>query len=1175
MKHLRTDFGVAALALALAAVSQSATAAWWETGFDRWYYKDDWKAEYLSGASVYGTTVSLPLDIARAWVEVWAEKYTLYVNGEVVGHDEDPGTIEAYDLTPMIHGGRNQILVAGGPEVIVEGGVVTRDGRIIPIRSDATWGRRIKASRERRSGPRGYLGDAHQALMLDYTPEQRAKAAVSRLRSLAGRLRDRDQYRFWQVRDVGEVMRLAGPDYDLWDDVLRDATEATTTAALTNGPIAHGDWSAVESILNGPPRHIFSHTLDTASDLETEISVLGLRNDCKAMKLQLELLATSGPLVEPSWPARFLAIEDGLRRVLDPKTQERLRPYLIAQTNTALSELRAEVAGRLGIHLDSLNRSTQNPLGWVVSNEPLDNDPRQWEFSFAPPSTDVLGLAGIWRFRLDPENEGAAKGFGRTDCDDSKWDRIVAPHKLGWERLGYDQDNPSFRGRNNKPYNGHAWYRKTVFIPAAWKGRDLELDLGDRGGNNGDWLYVNGREIGAAPDTTGTLSRRPKNERGKPAASERGNSSGRFTIPASAIKAGAANAFAIRVYNWENCGGLLGPRIQLYPVGAQPERLRTVCQAGIVQAARYAGGARQVAYCGALCPAVLVSQTEKQFRIWGWEAKGWPAPRFLAYLEDGEEHVVPLDPGFSISGDALDHNWLMLTPDPSKTATTSSPQVVLVVLQRRPQKVRWENDAFGGSALVLDFATSPGIVALVRPFGRIVPLQVGPEGQVALRTFTDGVCNRWGRMMRNYPVAYAELYSTDGDKANVGIGYDYLETDDDWQTEHESLAPLPQLFMYARENGWPETELEPAARLSWGAAFTADPTATYCGLPTARIGATATVYSYRRLEPRVRWKGVGTLGEIRNRDDRDFALLRSWGVNAERASIAFDADWFAKGFFEHDKSRSGLEGKLLWDAGAIAWLDRIVALHRRHDVLCILNWFWNTDYPVREINGAPPNSSRYWSYKPAARQLIIDFWAKVAGHYAALPRDAVAYDLLNEPAYLTAPDNNRFIKDATAAIRARDKVHTIFVESANGWAQPEDFDRLEATGDENTVYEFHFYGPHAFDSYQRDIWFPRYDPRSETFESRESLEERLLPPLRFSLRNRGAPLCHGELGITFLGPDESPRQWLEALLALHEKYRIHWLWWNYDGHDIHRTGLVAGKRWNPLVSTLRGVMKRR
>jgi len=1148
--------------LALLAIPQPAPAAWWEKGFDRWYYKDDWKAEFLTGARTYGTTVTVPAEIASAWVEIWSSgEYTLYLNGEPVGHDRDPGTIEAYDLTEIIHGGRNPLIVAAGGEVIVEGGVVLKNGKIVPIRSDSTWGARVRASRERRSGPRGYMGDAHQALMLDYTPEQRAKNAVNRLHALVGRLRDRDQFRFWQVRDPAEVLRLASPQYDLCDDVLRDTTEATTFAELTKDPIARGDWDAIAKMLNAPPRRIGPHTLDTASDLEVAISLFTLRNDCKALRIQLDLLAIPDGLPESSWPARLQIIEADLARALDPKTEPRLLPFMISQTNTALSDLRTEIERRLGLHLDPLNRSTQNRLGWVISNEPLDNDPRQWEFSFAPPSADVLDLAGLWKFALDPKDEGTTSGFARADFNDAAWKPIVAPHKWGWERLGYDQDNLLFYGKNNKPYNGHAWYRKRIALPAAWKGRDLELDLGVRGSNNRDWLYVNGQPVG------------------DDAAREKGSATGRFSIPASLLVAGSTNTLAIRVHNTENCGGLLGPRLQLYPAGSRPARLRTVCQAGIVQAATYAGGARQVAYCGALSPAVLVSQTDRQFRIGGWETKGYPCPRFLAYLEPGGlETIVELAPGLSIKGDTLDRGWLMLAANPNPaTAATSYPQTLLVLLQRRPRQIRWETNALGGSALILDFDTSPGIVALVRPFGRVIPLQMDPKGQPRLRPFTDSLCNEWTTLVRAYPIAYAETYIENGEKTLVQVGYDFLETDDDWKSEHVRHAPMPMLFALARENNWPGTTVEFAARLSRGAAFTADPTATYCGVYMVRAGTPRIAYAYDRLDPRIHWKGVGTFGEIRDMTDADFARLRSWGANALRPQIAFDANWFSKGFFkppETGRRRGGLEGELLFDSSAVEWLDRILALHRRHDVTCILNWFWNADYPLKEIAGAPPNSSRYWNYRPAARQLILDFWAKVAEHCAALPRDAVAYDFLNEPATLYTRDYNRFIQDATAAVRAHDTTHTIFVESANGWAQPEDFDRLEATGDPNTVYEFHFYGPHAFDSYSRDLWFPRYDHDAETFQSGETLEERLLPPLRFSIRHRGLPLCHGEFGVTFLGPDEAPRQWLEALLTLHEKYRTHWIWWNWDGRDIHRTGLVASDRLNPLVTTLSEFMKR-
>jgi len=1159
MKTQKRRTGAAVAAALIVLASQVAGAAWWEKGFDRWYYKDDWKAEFLRGARTYATTITIPGEIESAWVEVWAPQYTLRVNGETVGSDPDAGTIEAYDITEILHGGRNRIEISAKPEVIVDGGVVLKSGKIVPIRTDARWGRRIKTSRQRRSGPRGYAGDAHMALMLDYTPEQRAKAALSRLYSLIGRVGDRDLFRFWRVRDPGEVLRLEGPEYEILRRTAEEMARAKKAAAPAKKAAARGDWSEVERLLDSP-RGARMIAARAASGFENAIAFRELRNDCKALEIQMELLGRANLIADPAWPVRLQRIESDLRRAAKMESDGDLLPCLVSQISGELAALRSEIERRLGIRLDRLNRSTQNRLGWIISNEPLDNDPRQWEFSFAPPSAEVLDLAGLWRFRLDPEDKGTSAGFGRTEFDDSAWNAIFAPYKWGWERLGYDRDNPLNPGKNNKPYNGHAWYRKRFFVPKSWAGRDLELDLGVAG-NNQRWVYFNGRLIG-----------KPEGNR----AGENTWSTRRtLVIPAGAVRAGATNTIAIHVFNPENVGGLLGPRLEICPAGKRPKRLRTVCQAGIVQVAEYPGGGRQAAYCGALSPAVLVSQSERRFRVWGWEAKGYRPPALLAYLGGRQERIVTLKEGLSIGGDALDRGWLMVAPRPVQKDSPSRPQVLLIVFQRRPTTIRWESDETGGKALVMDFATSPGVIALVRPFGRMVPIVEGPGGRRALRTFTDSLCNRWVRLMRAYPTCYAELYREIGEKAFVWLGYDFFETDDDWGTEHVRHAPMPMLFSYARENGWPGTSVEIAGRLSPGAASTPDPSATYCGGYMARIGSPILAYAYDRREPRVRWKGIGTFLEIRNMGDRDFETMRSWGANACRPQIAFQSDWFVKGFFERDKKtqRSGLEGKLLWDRSAVEWLDGIVALHRRHGITCILNWFWNADYPLKELNGAPPNSARYWRRKPEARRLIIDFWAKVAEHYASLPRDATAYDLLNEPATLPYSEYNLFIKDATATIRKFDKVHTIFVESANGWAQPEDFDRLEPTGDPNTVYEFHFYGPHTFGSYSHDIWFPRYDRAWESYRSWESLEERLLPPLRFSIRNGGAELCHGEFGITFLGPDEAPRRWLEDLLTLHEKYRNHWIWWNWDGSEIHRTGLVAGNRINPLVTTLSRFMK--
>ena len=74
-----------------------------------------------------------------------------------------------------------------------------------------------------------------------------------------------------------------------------------------------------------------------------------------------------------------------------------------------------------------------------------------------------------------------------------------------------------------------------------------------------------------------------------------------------------------------------------------------------------------------------------------------------------------------------------------------------------------------------------------------------------------------------------------------------------------------------------------------------------------------------------------------------------------------------------------------------------------------------------------------------------------------------------------------YVSGDTAAIREVDPVHAITVESGGGWAQPEDLDMTEPTGDPNTIYQFHFYGPHTGDCHRWDLWYPRYDLPVERF----------------------------------------------------------------------------------------------
>lgn len=141
--------------------------------------------------------------------------------------------------------------------------------------------------------------------------------------------------------------------------------------------------------------------------------------------------------------------------------------------------------------------------------------------------------------KLDPENKGTP-----ADTDG------FVPVKLGipWEDQGFTQKNPHYSPVNPpkrmvpRPYDGYAWYRCTVKIPASWKSHAMRLVGGPV--DDCDWTYFNGRLIGKTtletnPDSYAALRN--------------------YEIPADAVKFGEENTLMIRVFDRWGSGGVVGP----------------------------------------------------------------------------------------------------------------------------------------------------------------------------------------------------------------------------------------------------------------------------------------------------------------------------------------------------------------------------------------------------------------------------------------------------------------------------------------------------------------------------------------------------------------------------------------------------------------------------------------
>jgi sialate O-acetylesterase len=105
---------------------------------------------------------------------------------------------------------------------------------------------------------------------------------------------------------------------------------------------------------------------------------------------------------------------------------------------------------------------------------------------------------------------------------------------LAWEKLGPEMG-----------VDGAIWFRKEVTLPAAWAGRELDLQLGAI--DDLDTTYFNGVAVGA------TRSDVPNHWQVRR----------RYRVPGSAVRAGRA-VIAVRVWDRGGEGGFMGPAEEMW-----------------------------------------------------------------------------------------------------------------------------------------------------------------------------------------------------------------------------------------------------------------------------------------------------------------------------------------------------------------------------------------------------------------------------------------------------------------------------------------------------------------------------------------------------------------------------------------------------------------------------------
>ncbi len=129
----------------------------------------------------------------------------------------------------------------------------------------------------------------------------------------------------------------------------------------------------------------------------------------------------------------------------------------------------------------------------------------------------------------DPGDKGAVD-LEKANYDDGQWKTMSLPGI--WENYGLDID-------------GVVWFRKSIDIPAAWKGKELELSLGPI--DDFDTTYFNGTRIGGIGRENHNAWRTPR----------------RYRIPGELVNAGKT-VIAVRVFDRVGSGGFSGDSEDIY-----------------------------------------------------------------------------------------------------------------------------------------------------------------------------------------------------------------------------------------------------------------------------------------------------------------------------------------------------------------------------------------------------------------------------------------------------------------------------------------------------------------------------------------------------------------------------------------------------------------------------------
>jgi endoglucanase len=228
-----------------------------------------------------------------------------------------------------------------------------------------------------------------------------------------------------------------------------------------------------------------------------------------------------------------------------------------------------------------------------------------------------------------------------------------------------------------------------------------------------------------------------------------------------------------------------------------------------------------------------------------------------------------------------------------------------------------------------------------------------------------------------------------------------------------------------------------------------------------------------------------------------------------------------------------------------ALLDSVIGWARAQQLYVILdlhavqgwqNGGWHCDNPGQQAH--------FWGQK-VFEDRAVALWEELARRYGD-ESFVAGYNVMNEPNTNDVEWLNHFYRRVTAAVRAIDPDHILFLE---GNRDSQQFDQLEPPFDGNTVYSSHYYVVPGLEDAEYPGTF-----NGEAYD-RERLERGYLERTAF-MRQHGVPHWLGEFGCIYSDSalEASRLRVMTDLLDIVEEHRDHWTIWTYK--DIGKMGLV-------------------